>query len=146
MRQTIIDDITTALQKIKKADGFQTDSYKIVTDWKCYADPSTVDCIQIRDNTCNPIEDIETADNARALITKALNVEIDILQSGKTAAATLRVIMADVYKALGTIAWSDNVVNCKWLGDSLIVTEENKVYAGCAINIQVIYQTPEWTD
>jgi len=138
-RQEIVDIIKTRLQSISIANGYGHDIVK-VDEW-------AMSKLQDKDMPALIVRDIgSSVDNSMmgSCCSYALQIEIDVLVSDKeTTMKTLRTVMSDVLKAVGTqnSNFSEYVT---FNGDEVLVEHQEKLYGGTRMKFTVIYDSPEW--
>lgn len=150
MRQELVDLILTSLKQITVANGYLTDAGKDVSEWTFIDESNPETTLQVRDIACTPQEG-EHVDNAEDAVNKRLELRIIYIVSEKLgqkglATATLRKALRDIFAAVKTISFPNEVYDCSWGGDEFSGQQESRKYVGMAVTLYVDYTVDPWTD
>ena len=97
IRQSIVNNVITALQTILVSNGFNTDVGVNVFEWLEYSTDSTVrPCLIVRDRSDKPEK------NEPHVSDRRLTLEILIQTSGTACVSQARSIIGDIYDAIKT--------------------------------------------
>lgn len=137
-RQQIVDAVETRLKTIKTANGYTTNLGDKVFTWKPSPISSDNDlpCITIRD-TANQRDSGTTA-----MWRWRLTLEIEIAcSSGTTTDDTLRKMLEDVYKAIGTDPLFGGLaaLSTEANEDRMEIFKEEKTFGGATVEIVIPY-------
>lgn len=151
VRQNIISALIAALEGITIENGYNTDAGNNVAEWKTYdSDPAEDgDTIVVHDIRCEPSTDAESEsdDNARDYDFKKLTVNIILLTCGKDAPQTLRLMIDDVCKAIGSDDSFGGIAdNTEWINDQTDVDKKSKTYGGTLYALAISYRCSRWRD
>ncbi|MCP3177305.1 hypothetical protein MJO47_09360 [Desulfuromonas sp. KJ2020] len=139
-RQQIVDALDARLKSITMANGYSTDIGKKVSAWRSAPLAESEPFVLIyRDTEC-PKEAPEAGRHRHSL-----QIEMTILVRSSTSPGTVRAMIGDVVKAIGTdprlgglALWAALVA------DSLAVERETRTLAGADLSWQITYSTPLW--
>jgi hypothetical protein len=143
-RQQIIDSIIARFGEIKIANGYHTD-FNYVSEFPTISiDESKRPSISIRDTT--NINSQEWAGNP-AQIDWELSVAIEIGCAGAETRATIRKMIADIYKAIGEdYTWGSYAIKTDLVGDEIVVKQDETQIDGAIINIKILYRTTKFEE
>ncbi len=148
VRQNIITSVKSTFQNITILNGYNTDFGQKLYEWK-HVDVASadMDCIILRDNQCLFVDPEEPDDNVQNRQWKKLTLQVIVVTSGKTSSETLRRVVADIYKAIGTNpTWDGNAVRTEVDGDEMELDQLNKIFGATIITVNITYVTEKWGD
>ncbi len=140
-RQQIIEALDTRLKTIKKTSGYKSDIGNHVYDWLDRdLDDSELPALIYRDRT-NPIESYTVLNYLNQV-----NVEIEVkAKSASTTAESVREMIEDVYKAIGTDdRFGGLAVDSQPVSDEINISHEDKIKGTGTINIIIEYEKEKW--
>ena len=145
-RQTIVDNLKTLLQTITVANGYYTALGSNVYLFR--AIPMQADelpAVVIFDKS-NEI-DSEGMNGSYNIWSHTLKVTLQIVCAGSTVDTTVRKLITDIYKALG----SDNTLTetCTLIdavSDTIEIEQESKLIAGASIELNIKYRTKRFAE
>lgn len=140
-RQQIISALDTRLKTIKTIAGYQTNLGNNVFEWNNKPLAANEMPGLIYRDVSNSRQE-----GAIGKFRWGLNVEIEIMTSGSTAAADVRKMLADVYKAIGTdVYFSALAVTTEQPeSDEMQIVKEDKKIGGALIKLSIIYDAAKW--
>ena len=142
IRQQIMDKVDARLKLIKTTGGYKTNIGSHVFDWltRDLAD-SDLDALIYRDKA-NSI-----SAGTQKLFENRVSVEIEVKsKSASTTAKQVRMMIEDVYKAIGTDeTWGGLAQKTNVSGDSIEIEQGEKVVGSGTINIEIEYRTAKWS-
>jgi len=141
IRQQLIDKIDARLKLIKKTGGYKTDAGTNVSDWPDHDhEKAKLPSIVYKDPS-----NTKTADSTK-IWDNDLTVELELrAAAGTTAAESLREIIEDVYKAIGTDeTWSGLAQKTIPVSEEMDVQQGDQKIALAKLQIRIKYQTTKW--
>jgi cobyric acid synthase len=148
VRQSIIDAIKTRFESILISGGYQTNIGQKVTEWQAYdSNDRNLECIEFRDTSAKITDPDEEDDNAEAWHYKNLTLQVFVQTAGTTASATVRKMIADVLKAVGTdVTWGGYAIDTALEGDETMIDQETKKIGVSLVTLSIHYKTVKWQD
>lgn len=141
IRQQIIDKIDTRFKAIKKTGGYKTDVGLHVFDWldRDLAD-SELGALIYRDRT-----NTKNASSQKIFDNK-VRLEIEVkTKSASTTAKQVRMMIEDVYKAIGTDeTWSGLAQKTNSVEDNINVDLADRIVGSGTITVEIEYRTAKW--
>lgn len=143
IRQKITDAVSARLALIKTVNGYETDLGLKVFEWRVAEIPeSDLPAAVYRDIGCDT-SDSEGSSMGYHL--HSLNMEIELFASGSTSPATMRKMIADVFKAIGVDdTWGGLALTTRPQGDKADVEQEEKKFTNTLVSIVVEFETLAW--
>ncbi len=137
-RQEIIDTLMLRLNGISIANGYANDLVK-VDEW-------AVSRLNDKDMPALVLRDTGSSvgNSTSGAAQNRLEIEIDVVVSDKaTAMSTLRTLISDVLKAIGTE--SDDLPEYRtYDGDEILAEHQDRFYGGTRMKFTVVYDTASW--
>ena len=141
IRQQIIDKIDTRFKAIKTTGGYKTNIGNNVFDWlgRDLAD-TELDALIYRDKTN------EVIGTEFGAISNRITLEIEIkTKSGSMTARQTRMMIADVYKAIGTDeTWGGLAMFTVPRGEVMEQDFADKKIGSATITVEIEYATATW--
>ena len=143
IRQKIVDAIESRFSLIAIGSGYKTNIGSNVTVWRATPFEEDEEGLDIRD-IGGPIE--QRLANVHE---QTLHVEVFAATAESTTAASIRAIIADIYKAIGTDRkWNDGsqdlARNTMLTEDAMAVTQKGNRVGEALVKFDVIYRTNEF--
>lgn len=138
-RQKIMDALSTRMATILTTGGYYTNIGAKVSTWRAkpYA-TAELPAINIRDLK----ETIEAREQPMAYHYRSLDVELQVVCNSATSDTTVRQMITDVEKAIGTDpTFGGLAIDTEALGDEINVKQEENLISGATISIQILYRT-----
>jgi len=139
-RQSIIDALEARLQTILTSNGYETNVGSNV--YERHPKP-----VPIANIPCVIYADVE---EEISLVTQETNrfisVELEIFTAGTTALNTIRKILADIEKAIGTDkgTFGGLAVTTWILENTLAMDQESKIISGAVMTIRIHFKTNQY--
>ena len=147
-RQSIITALVTLFETITTANGYSTNLGQHVEEWKTWEvnQDTKTDTLVIRDTKCDIIE-MEEDDNAGDYHFKRLTVQAIIITSGTAASETLRTLLDDVYRCIGTASDLGGLaIDIECEGDQTDIDRQARTYGGTLVTLAILYRVVRWRD
>lgn len=141
IRQQIIDKIDARFKAIKTTAGYKTNAGNHVFDWLDHDLADTeLDAIIYRDRT-----NTKNASSQKIFDNK-VRLEIEVkTKSASTTAKQVRMMIDDVYKAIGTDeTWSGLAQKTNPVEDNINVDQADKIAGSGTITVEIEYRTAKW--
>lgn len=139
LRQDIVDAMKTRFLTIATPTYHNTLSGKVFLHFGKMGQGGTV--VDIRDTT----EEIQELSNAKW--DRTLTVEVGIETDGASSDTTVRQLMEDIFKSIGTDrTWSGKAIDTGIVSSNIELEHEEKRITGATITIQVLYRTGAWAE
>jgi len=143
IRQQIITAFDTAMKAILVIGGYSSDIGENVFPWRdCAISPDNdeLPALVYRDITEEVIPPEEVGFGKHEF---KLNIEVQIIcEEGVLTPEEMRLLIADVFKAVGTNqSWNGLALWTEPISDEIKTVEETNVIGGAKINFQVLYRT-----
>lgn len=141
IRQQIIEKIDTRFKAILKTGGYKSDLGVHVYDWlKCDLDTTELPGLIYRDVE-NEIEPYTAG-----LYNNKIILEIEIkAETGSTTAESLREMVEDVYKAIGSDdLWGGLAIDTQPRSEKIFIEQIDKIIGSAFLIIQIEYEKPKW--
>lgn len=140
LRQDIVDAMKTRFALIATTTYHNTLSGKVFTHY-AMTPPSGL-IVNIKD-TDEKIDD----HLANVYWDRTLTVEIGIETDGTASDTTIRTLIEDIWKSIGTDrTWSGKAIDTTAVSSSIEVQHEEKRIAGASLTIEVLYRTGAWAE
>ncbi len=141
IRQQIIDKLDTRFKAILVTGGYKTNIGNHVFDWldRDLAD-TELDALTYRDKS----NDIELESFSKQ--SNNITVEIEIkTKSGSTTAQQTRLMIKDVYRAIGTDeTWSGLAIETQPVSEEMDLDFSDKKIGSAKVVIKILYETTKW--
>lgn len=152
VRQQIIDAMNTRFSLIKKTSGYHSDIGNNIQEWYTETTPDDLlagllPMMNIKDGNS------EISIEVMGLFSHELAVDLEIYTTkGKTTADEMRLILEDVFTAIGTDDTWGGLAQYTIFGDNevgkrsinLVVEQYAKTIARVIISMKVLYRTNYW--
>ena len=140
-RQQIVDAVATRLGTILTTAGYHTNLGSNVFEWKgTKFEAREMPGIDVRD-TVDEI-DHRSIDTPTNVDTHRLTVMLSLAVDGSTSTDSVREMIADVYKAIGTDPTFGALAIDSWVVKDEVDTEQEELrISGVEIEIAVLYRT-----
>lgn len=142
IRQQLIDKVEARFKTILKTGGYKTDVGAHVFDWldRALAD-NELDAIIYRD-IINEIEPETIHDYTNKL---QLHIEVKT-KKGKDTAKQVRMMIEDVYKAIGTDdRWDNLAIDTQPVSEEMDIQQFDKIEGSANIIVIIEYTTDKWS-
>lgn len=145
-RQTIVSNLKTLLQTISVANGYYTalgSNVKLFSVLPVQEDE--LPCVIIYDKSDSI--DGEGTQGSYNIWNKTLKVTLQIVCSGNTPDTTIRQLITDCYKAIGSDnTLSGNCLQINAIGDSIDLEQQSQKIMGAAIELEILYRTKRFAE
>lgn len=138
LKQQLFDKVVTRFQGILKSSGYKSDLGLHVFPWR--ATPYGEDelpALAVRD----PKVETTVVEGHRHMMT----IEVEITTSGSTSAYDMRLMIADLHKAIGTdIFWGNLALNTHPGQEEMQIEQHDQTIGGAKITFFIEFRTVEW--
>ena len=145
-RQTIVNNLKTLLQTITIANGYYTALGSNVYLFRTI--PMQADelpAVVIFDKGENI--DTEGITGSVNIWNRVLNVTLQVVCAGSTVDTTVRKLITDIYKALGTdTTLTSTCIDVITTGNQIEIEQESKLIAGASLDIIISYRTNKYNE
>jgi hypothetical protein len=141
IRQQIIEAIDTRFKAILKTGAYKTDIGQHVFDWLSRdLDPAELPALIYKD-----ISNAISVDTL-VLYNNKITLEIELkAETAGTTAESLREMIEDVYKAIGTDdTWGDLAIDSEPVSEEMTMEQADKIVGSAKLTIEIEYRTPKW--
>jgi hypothetical protein len=141
-RQDIVDAVKTRMELIQGSPYHTTIGTNVYVWHPTPVHGNRLPCIIIRD-----LSDTLLAQNIYDNWDHRLTVAISVMAKGTTSDETVREMIADVLTAIGTDhTWGSKAVLTDFVGDEMLVDQEEDRISGATITIEIQYRTGIWAE
>jgi uncharacterized protein (DUF927 family) len=141
IRQQILDAIDTRFKTIKTTAGYKTNIGNNVFDWldRDLAD-TELDALIYKD----PINELSSTTITQW--NNKVNLEIEVkTKSASTTAKQVRMMIEDIYKAIGTDAtWGGLALRSNPVSEEISIQQQDKIVGSAKIIISIEYVKLKW--
>lgn len=135
-RQQVIDAVIARMQLIKVANGYQTDLGENVGDFKTHYDEDDLPGLSV----CDTISLHELANGAPTATSQidTMSVQLRAFVSDDTPAAELRLMIADIWKAIKVDPrWGNLAMQTIPKRSGIVLADEAFQIGGAAVEIEI---------
>lgn len=140
-RQMIVNAVGRRLNTILAAAGYKTDLGSSIFLWRPMPfEEAELPAANYRDVAGSP-----EPDGPIGQFRWGLDIDIQIVASGSSSPQSMRDLIQDVYRAIGTdTRWGGLAVYTGQPSDEITVDQQDKFFTGAALKLRIIYDSPLW--